>query len=254
MFIFFFKSLLKFNKLHNIYFIQKCKHTKLNDRFICLVRAATALKLRMVFTKLVTVKTNYFFLKKYLKFRKKNNKNCFFFGRSVVFGFLNNFLLHFFQFFFKKKILFFFKKKRRFKNIIFFNFFKKIKPPYGIRLDRTELLYIIYYSLLLKDSVFFLNYCCNVFENNHIRTHRRFFFFLKKIFRKCRFFFKRLKVRGIFLDLKGKISVTGNAKKRRLYFRCRWHSLTRKRLKLAFKKHIIKTTTGVLGITAYIFF
>lgn len=106
----------------------------------------------------------------------------------------------------------------------------------------------------MKDCSFFLNYLCRIFECSAIRTHKKFFFFLKKIFRKGRFFFKKLKVRGIFLDIKGKISVTGNAKKRRMYFRCRRHSLTKKILKLNIRKSIIKTSTGVLGISAYIFF
>ena len=106
----------------------------------------------------------------------------------------------------------------------------------------------------MKDCLFFLNYCKKVFEGSRIKSHRKIFLLIKKFFKCFVTLFRRFKVRGFFLDLRGKIGLTGNSKKKRMYFRFRKHSLTRKTLRLNLSHNIIRTATGVLGITSYIFF
>ena len=177
------------------------------------------------------------------------------FKKHQLFGYFNRFIVDFVSFFFKRRVLFFLKKKYKLKRKLYFlKIFKKIKIPFGIKILKSELLYIIYYGLLLKDCSFFLNYTRRIFENNRLKSHKRLFFLYKKIFKKFIKLFRRLGVRGLFFDLHGKIGLTGNAKKKRLYFRCRRHSFTKKWVKINFYSSIIRTVTGVLGISAYIFF
>jgi ribosomal protein S3 len=74
--------------------------------------------------------------------------------------------------------------------------------------------------------------------------------FLKVI---CRALFlkyrKAINVRGFFFDIRGKVGVTGNAKKRHFFFKEGKSSFTEKRLKLSYYQDLVRTKTGVLGVT-----
>ena len=61
-------------------------------------------------------------------------------------------------------------------------------------------------------------------------------------------------MRGIFFDIRGKLGVTGNAKKRHLKINMGNYSFTKKVNKINYYQSIVRTSTGVLGITFCIFF
>jgi ribosomal protein S3 len=60
---------------------------------------------------------------------------------------------------------------------------------------------------------------------------------------------KAINVRGFFFDIRGKVGVTGNAKKRHFFFKEGKSSFTEKRLKLSYYQDLVRTKTGVLGVT-----
>jgi ribosomal protein S3 len=59
------------------------------------------------------------------------------------------------------------------------------------------------------------------------------------------------KTKGIKFEVAGKISVTGNSKKRRKIVKLGYYSLTHKKLKIDYLLDTIRTPTGVLGFRMF---
>jgi hypothetical protein len=208
-----------------------------------------------VYAKQIYLKNTILIFQKISQQKRQFLKKLFSSFKKPYWVFFNNYLIRFLEFFFQKNILFLFKKPKKNKQRLFFlNFFKEVRTPFGLHLNKKEFIFTIYYSLLLKDSCFFLKYCRRLYELNIIKLHKKIFMLVKRFFKKSLPLFKFLKVQGVFYDLRGKIGVTGSAKKKRLYFRFFRHSLSTKDLKLDFSSDVVQTTTGVLGISTYIFF
>jgi hypothetical protein len=160
---------------------------------------------------------------------KTNLKNNFFF--------LNLFLLSFLEFFFKKSIIFNLKKGTN-KLILKQISFRKFSVKYFKKNLKTnkQIIGVLYYSLLLKDSSIFVNFFKKILENLNIKLHKKLFLGLRKLlkdFFKPIFFF--LGVKGVFFNVKGKIGVSGSAKKRRYFFYFGEHSITSRTLKMDLK-------------------
>jgi hypothetical protein len=176
-----------------------------------------------------------FFLKKifkkkfFLKFLKKNVRGFFF---------LNKFLQYFLENFFKKKIVLNLKKGsnklilKQISNFYFFNkFFKK-----NLKISK-QIIGILYYSILLKDSIIFSNFFKKKFESINIKLHKKLLLGLKKLIKnifKPKFNYFGLK--GIFINIKGKLGVSGNAKKRRYFLYFGKHSITKRTMKFSHKQ------------------
>jgi hypothetical protein len=147
---------------------------------------------------------------------------------SATFFFLNRFLLNFLENFLQKKLVFNLKKGSN--NIIlkqvgsrkfFFKYFKK-----NLKVSR-RVVGILYYALLLKDSSIFVNFCSSVFEKSNIKLHKKILLGFKKLLKDVfKPIFNYLGVLGLFLNIKGKLGVSGSAKKRRYFFSYGKHSLT----------------------------
>jgi hypothetical protein len=159
-------------------------------------------------------------------------------GKKINFYiFLNRFLLNFLEFFLKSKILFNLKKgsnklilsqisSRKF----YIKYFKK-----NLKITK-QIIGILYYSLLLKDSFIFVSFFRKILEKLNVKSHKKVFLGLKKLLKDL---FKPLfgffGVYGIFFNVKGKIGVSGNAKKRRYYFYYGKHSITNRTIKVDIK-------------------
>jgi len=57
------------------------------------------------------------------------------------------------------------------------------------------------------------------------------------------------KIKGFLFDIRGKVSVSGNAKKRHLSVKYKCYGFTKIQLKAEQVKFLIRTNTGVLGVT-----
>lgn len=177
-------------------------------------------------------------------------------NRSHLFFFLNRFILGFLEFLFKNKIIFNLKKgtnKLPIKQIGYRKFtikyFKK-----NLKISK-QILGVLYYSLLLKDSSIFVTFFRLILEKSNIKLHKKLFLGLRKLIKD---FFKPLfcflGVLGVFFNIKGKIGVSGSAKKRRYYFYFGKHSITSRVIKMDLKFTPVWTFTGTLGFTFLVFF
>jgi hypothetical protein len=158
-------------------------------------------------------------------------------NRSHLFFFLNRFILGFLEFFFKSKVIFNLKKgtnKLPIKQISYRKFaikyFKK-----NLKVSK-QILGVLYYSFLLKDSSIFVTFFRLILEKSNIKLHKKLFLGLRKLIKD---FFKPLfcflGVLGVFFNIKGKIGVSGSAKKRRYYFYFGRHSITSRFVKMDLK-------------------
>lgn len=92
-------------------------------------------------------------------------------------------------------------------------------------------------------------------EKIYLKNHKKILNLLKLILtRYYNFFFLQFNVLGIFFDIRGKLGVTGNAKKRHFGINAGTYSSTKKQMKINFNQSVVRTSTGVLGVTFCIFF
>lgn len=178
------------------------------------------------------------------------------FKKINFFLFLNKFLLNFLEFFLRKKIFFSLKKgsnklliKQLSSRRFYIKYFKK-----NLKVTK-QIIGVLYYSLLLKDSTLFVNFFKKILEKLNIKLHKKIFLGLKKLLKDIFVpLFSFLGVFGIFFNIKGKIGVSGNAKKRRYYFYYGKHSITTRKIKIDIKHTPVWTFTGSLGFTFLIFY
>lgn len=172
------------------------------------------------------------------------------------FFFLNRFIVSFLEFFFKTSIIFNLKKGTN-KLVLKQISFRKFSVKYFKKNLKTskQIIGVIYYSLLLKDSSIFINFFKKILENLNIKLHKKIFLGFRKLLKDLfKPIFLFLGVSGIFFNVKGKIGVSGSAKKRRYYFYFGQHSITSRNLKMDLKFSPIWTFTGTMGLTFLIFF
>jgi len=104
-----------------------------------------------------------------------------------------------------------------------------------------------------KDIELFMQWFTRVAFRFNIRTQKKFFFFLRYLFTKITYrYLYRRKIRGVFFDIRGKVGVKGNAKKRNFLIKKGKISSSTKNYKILIKNGLIGTPTGVLGVTGMI--
>ena len=176
--------------------------------------------------------------------------------KKKTFFFLNRFLLYFLEFFFKKKI---YLSINKFTKIPKFNklnkqqiFVKNLKKKLKFN---KKIAIILYYSLLLKDPYLFVSFFKKILEKINIKKHKKILKKLFKLIKTCFYpYFNLFGIHGVFINIAGKIGVSGNAKKRRFFFFFGKHSMSTKTLKYSFSRSPVWTYTGALGFSFYIFF
>jgi hypothetical protein len=164
------------------------------------------------------------------KFIKKLKKINFLF-------FLNKFLIGFLENFFKLKIVFNLKKGSN-KLLIKQISFRKFSLKYFKKNLKTskQIIGVLYYSFLLKDSSIFVNFFKKILEKINLKLHKKMFLGLKKLIKDLfKPMFRYFGLLGVFFNIKGKIGVSGSAKKRRYYFNFGKHSITTRLLKVDYK-------------------
>ena len=197
----------------------------------------------------------------------------FYFIKNIKFGlsryfntiYQNNF--YFIKFFISKFLNFFFKDKNLYlkfnKNNIeilsnknfYFLLLKKIrylKFLNDINLKSKSFLNLLLIVLYSKDVILFKNSLKNILENLHFKTHRKFLYNLKLILKSLSYiFYTKFKCLGILIQVKGKIGVGGNSKKRKFLYKFGSFSFTKKNQHLNYSKDSIRTYSGVLGLEIY---
>ena len=183
---------------------------------------------------------------KFSKIRKKIN----------LFFFLNRFFLNFLETFFKSKLLINIKKgtnKLLLKQISFRKFTIKYFRKH-LRVGK-QIIGILYYTFLLKDSTIFVNFFKRIIERLNLKLHKKVFLGLRKLIKDLfKPLFSFLGLSGVFFNIKGKIGVSGSSKKRRYFFHFGKHSITKRTLKVDIKSIPLWTPTGTLGFSFLVFF
>ena len=106
-------------------------------------------------------------------------------------------------------------------------------------------LFLIHKDLNLLSDWFFKNV-----ESLPFKNHKKFFTFFRNFFLKNeRIFLNIFNIKGFFFDIRGKVGVAGNSKKRHFYFYIGKIDTSTKSTKVEQKLGIIKTHTGCLGTT-----
>ena len=177
--------------------------------------------------------------------------------------FFNKFLLLFLENMFHRNFFLKFKFFKKLYNVIekkllYFNFYKKyfkIQFKIGRGFFFKEMLKVIWLTFFLKDCRFFLYWLQKTMERLYFKSHKKFLAFLKTILiHYFNLFSLDLKYKGFYFDIRGKVGVAGNAKKRHFFIRAGRYSLSEKNLKWNFFQHIVRTKTGVLGTSFCITF
>lgn len=133
--------------------------------------------------------------------------------------------------------------------MLFFEF-RNLTPTFFIR----EVIYLIIISIRYKDTTLLMNWLTMYMNKIGIKKHKKVIAFLRKLVRLLRKknYFYRLGCLGFFFDIRGKVGVTGNKKKRNYVVSYGTSSSSNKNVRWSLEKNIVRTTTGVLGTTLII--
>ena len=87
-------------------------------------------------------------------------------------------------------------------------------------------------------------------EFTHFKSHKKFIFFFQNFINKFyKLLFSTFRIKGFFFDIRGKVGVTGNSKKRHFFFKAGVLNKSTKKRKINFKQSIVRTPSGALGLT-----
>ena len=122
----------------------------------------------------------------------------------------------------------------------------------GKELFLLEMYQILWISLYTRNLEFFGIWLKNLMEKIHLKKHRKM---IKVIFstlkKNKKIFLQYSNSGGISIDIRGKLGVTGNAKKRHYAFTVGSVSITTKRKAMYYYFNTVRTDTGVLGLSYF---
>lgn len=138
------------------------------------------------------------------------------------------------------------------------NFFKFMYEKYkyfsgaiGKGFFLNETLEVLWITFLFKDVDFFMYWFSKTMNRIYFKKQKKFLYFLKLILTRsfCPSYFNTLKFKGFVFDIRGKVGVSGNAKKRHVFINWGLSSYTKKDLRLKLSQGLVNTHTGVMGVT-----
>ena len=164
--------------------------------------------------------------------------------------------INYLEFFLRKRIFLkvsnnFFKKceslstlKRIFEN------YKSYRPKYMKNFLISDLFELIWYSFFLKDLSFMSKWISKFMEITSFKNHKKFLMFFQNFVKRyANVFIDVLKIKGFFFDIRGKVGVTGSSKKRHISFKIGNLGKSNKNSKIEFNQNLVRTYSGVLGVT-----
>ena len=130
---------------------------------------------------------------------------------------------------------------------------KSIQSRIGRGFFLHEMLDIVYTTFFYKDLNFLIKWFIKTMNRISFLNHKKFLSSFKQIiYNNSDFFIKNNNIRGFFFDIRGKVGVTGDSKKRHFSFYVGDFSKTTKKYKFDYQFDIVRTYTGALGITMYL--
>ena len=119
----------------------------------------------------------------------------------------------------------------------------------------NEIIYLFLVNIWLKNSKNICKYIKKKLEHIHFKKHKGYFLFFFKIINKYIVSnFNLLKLKGIALIFRGKLSRGGNSRKKVLALKRGYFSLSNKLLSLNVNKWDVWTKTGTFGCSLQLFY
>ena len=141
------------------------------------------------------------------------------------------------------------------KCVIWANRLRGFQRMLGKRIFLVESTRIILASLKLKDPTLLSNWIRAMLKRMSFWKYRLIFRYLDFLIRHfIKTYFAHIAVRGFKLQLKGKISVAGNARTRTLFYRVGDTSHAKIDNKVAYHLSLVNSFTGVMGLKVWIFY
>ena len=138
---------------------------------------------------------------------------------------------------------------------IWINRMKSYERRLGHKFFFEEALHIMHISFKLKDSSLFSTWLKAIILRISFWKTRVIFRFLRYLF--LIYFqhtFNELKIKGLKIKLKGKISVAGNSRKRTILYKIGQTSHSSLDLRISHTKTTVTTFTGVMGFQVWLFY
>lgn len=113
-----------------------------------------------------------------------------------------------------------------------------------------EMIFILWQSFFQKDLDFLVTWVQRTMKKIELPKHKNFIKVFKFILLKYWFFFcKTTQILGFRFEIRGKIGVTGNAKKKNTGFFFGSSGFSKKKHRLELRQGLVNTETGILGLT-----
>ena len=114
---------------------------------------------------------------------------------------------------------------------------------------------VLLLTLIMKDPIFFMGWFTKIMEKVQFFKHKNYIMFFKSIFTYLnKNMFKKLGIRGLYFDIRGKVAVKGDSKKRHILLRYGECTFSQKSIRVAPSYGLVNTFTGILGVTFILFF
>lgn len=119
----------------------------------------------------------------------------------------------------------------------------------------NEVGYLFLVNIWLKNIKNICKYIKKTLDNIHFKKHRLYFLFFFKILNKyIKPNYNQLQIKGLYLVFRGKLGKGGNARKKVMFYKNGYYSLSNKMLCLNTQKWDIWTKTGTVGCTMRLFY
>lgn len=146
--------------------------------------------------------------------------------------------------------------KREFHNLIYiFQKHRNFQTKVGRGFFFFEMLEIIWLSFSHKDLNYLIDWFIKTMNRIPFKQHKKLLSVFKFVIIKYfSVFSNKSDIRGFFFDIRGKVGVSGNAKKRHFSFYNGMYSKTTKNSRFDYQHDIIRTFTGALGVTMILYY
>ena len=130
-------------------------------------------------------------------------------------------------------------------------FHYKIGTGFFIR----EAVQVVLLSLSLKDPILFMGWFTKIMEKVQFFRHKNYVMFFKTIFNDLnKGMLRCMGIKGLYFDIRGKLAVKGDSKKRHVLLRYGECTFSQKAIKISPAYGVVHTFTGVLGVTYTLFY
>ena len=256
--------------------------TKLTNFSSILVKYLLTKKVRLTYFSISTISIlleNFFFSNR-LNFFKKTNlvsvKHFNFILQKKILKIINfdkfrpniilwyyTTIIRFIEFYSGKKVFFklnpFIENALTFTDLarcnLWFSRIQSFQRMLGPKIFIKDSLKVLHLAFRFKDVTFLSNWIRTMLQRMNFWSYKLLFRYLKYLIRNLFYpYFVDLKLKGIKLKLKGKISVAGNARTRKLLYSIGNTSHSTYNNRISYDLSFINTFTGVLGFQLWFFF